>query len=174
MYDKFDTLKGIFRKPQEITELNTECVEDFPRPPRLEPVPHVLRVELLGQCVAETSNGLRILETYHAPTYYFPPEDVFAEFAQICGRTFCEWKGVATFFDVSLGEVTAPRAAWSYQHPCGEFLDLRNYVAFYPNSMSACYVDLVRVTPQPGRYYGGWVTPNLTGRIKGAPGTSHW
>ncbi len=154
--------------------LKTENVEDYPRPPRLEPVTDVLRVELCGSVVAETNRGLRILETYHPPTYYFPRADVLATLTPISGSTFCEWKVAAQYFDVSVGQITAGGAAWTYETPSSEFAPLAGYVSFYAGKMSACFVGSVQVLQQPGDFYGGWITPNLEGRIKGAPGTRHW
>lgn len=154
--------------------LPTENVQDYPRPPRLEPVPQTLRVLLGDTVVVQTSRALRVLETHHAPTYYFPPNDVDAELAPCSGRSFCEWKGVAAYFDVIAGGLRAERAAWSYASPSHAFSDLAGYLAFYSGRMTSCYVGDCRVMPQPGDFYGGWVTPNLTGQIKGAPGTRHW
>lgn len=155
-------------------ELATENVQDFPRPPALEPVPHRLSVLLNGETVAETTRALRVLETHHAPTYYIPPEDVMAELIPVRGTTFCEWKGQAAFFDVQTGGTTAARGAWSYPSPTASFGALAGLVSFYATAMDACFVGEERVIPQPGNFYGGWVTANLQGRIKGAPGTEHW
>jgi len=154
--------------------LPLENVEAYPRPPVLEQVPHTLRVELGTHVVAETSAGLRALETFHAPTYYFPANDVFADLIPVSGRTFCEWKGVAQYFDISLGGLQSSHAAWTYAKPSSTFSPLAGYIAFYAGRMTACYVGQVRVLPQPGDFYGGWITPNLQGKIKGAPGTRHW
>ena len=90
------------------------------------------------------------------------------------GSSLCEWKGVARYFDVLAGSVTAPRAAWAYDHPTARFADLAGHVAFYAGQLDEAWVGNARVIPQPGNFYGGWVTPNLDGRIKGAPGTQHW
>ena len=154
--------------------LLSEDVQSYPRPPRLEEEQHRLRIELAGQLVADTTRGLRALETHHAPTYYFPVADVLADLTPSPGRTFCEWKGVAQYFDVSVDGRTAERAAWSYDAPSSTFAPIEGYLAFYAGLMDACYVGSVRVVPQPGDFYGGWVTPNLTGKIKGGPGTAHW
>ena len=155
-------------------ELTEENVQSYPRPPALEPVPQRLRVELAGQVVAETRAAFRALETHHAPTYYFPPADVFAQLSPANGRTFCEWKGVARYFDVRVEGAVAEAAAWSYDRPSSTFSRIRGYVAFYAGRMDACFVGTIRVSPQDGSFYGGWVTPNLTGQVKGAPGTLHW
>jgi uncharacterized protein (DUF427 family) len=154
--------------------LPIENVQDYPRPPALEMVPHRLRVTFADETVAESTRALRVLETHHAPTYYIPPEDVLARLTPAKGGTFCEWKGRADYFDVHAGGRTALRAAWSFGGPTARFSALANYVAFYAGSMEACFVGDERVVPQPGDFYGGWVTSNLQGQIKGAAGTEHW
>jgi uncharacterized protein (DUF427 family) len=157
-----------------MTALPPENVQDYPRPPALEPVPQTVRVLLGGAVVAETSGAYRVLETHHAPTYYLPRECVLAALTPAVGRSVCEWKGVAAYWDVTLGDTTAPRAAWSYGQPTGRFAPIAGFLAFYAHAMDACYVGEERVVPQPGDFYGGWVTGNLQGQIKGAPGTRHW
>lgn len=157
-----------------MTELPRENVQSYPRPPVLEPVPQRILIRLGGAVVADSLQALRVLETHHAPTYYLPPGDVQAVLAPAQGRSFCEWKGVARYVDVRAGGVTAPRAAWIYDSPTARFAALAGYVAFYAGQMDEAWVGDLRVLPQPGEFYGGWVTPNLDGRIKGAPGTGHW
>lgn len=148
---------------------------DYPRPPRLEATLATLRVELGGVVVAETQRGQRVLETSHPPSYYLPPEDCdLAHFTPTPGRgSFCEWKGHAAYWTVSAGEAVAERAAWSYPDPTPGFVALRDHLAFYP-SVFACFVDDERVEPQPGGFYGGWVTSTIVGPIKGPPGTEWW
>jgi len=157
-----------------MTQLPREDVQTYPRPPALEPVAQTLTIRLGGAVVARTARALRVLETHHAPTYYLPPEDVSASLQTAAGGSFCEWKGAATYYDVVVGETIAPRAAWSYHAPTERFAALAGYLAFYAGSVDAAWVGETRVVPQPGDFYGGWVTPNLEGRIKGAPGTRHW
>jgi uncharacterized protein (DUF427 family) len=157
-----------------MTQLPRENVQDYPRPPALEPVPQRITIQLGSALVAQTDRALRVLETHHAPTYYLPPEDIRATLRPSPGSSYCEWKGVARYFDVLAGGRVAPRAAWAYDRPTARFADLARYVAFYAGLMDEAWVGDLRVIPQPGDFYGGWVTPNLDGRIKGAPGTRHW
>ncbi len=155
--------------------LARENVQDYPRPPRLERVSERLVVRLGGQVVADTLRGLRVLETHHAPTYYIPPGDVApGALRPAGGGSFCEWKGRAAYFDVTGGALTRARAAWCYPAPSARFVELAGHFAFYAAQMDDCRVGDVRATPQPGGFYGGWVTPNLDGTIKGAPGTEWW
>ncbi len=157
-----------------MTSLPRENVQSYPRPPRVEPVPQRILVRLGGAVVADTTRALRVLETHHAPTYYLPSADVSATLRPVPGETICEWKGAARYFDVISGGATARRAAWSYGQPTPPFAPLAGYVAFYAGLMDEAWVGDLKVLPQPGGFYGGWITSNLEGRIKGAPGTRHW
>ena len=152
-----------------------ESVWDYPRPPRLETSSELVQVELGGRVVASTRSALRVLETSHPPTYYLPA----AAFEPGClraagGTSFCEWKGVARYFDVVSDDVVAPRAAWGYPEPTGGFDRLRDHVAVYAAAMDRCTVDGETVVPQPGGFYGGWVTSRVVGPFKGVPGSSGW
>ena len=152
-----------------------ESVWDYPRPPRLEPVPERLRVVFDGEVIADTASGLRVLETSHPPTYYFPPGDVRpGVLAPASGASFCEWKGRAAYFTVVGRDRRAPRAAWAYPDPSPAFRALAGHVAFYPAPMDACFVGEERVAPQPGGFYGGWITRRIAGPFKGGPGSGGW
>lgn len=85
----------------------------------------------------------------------------------------CEWKGTAGYFDVVVGERVARRAAWSYPQPNPAYEQLAGYLSFYPGRVE-CFLDDERVRPQPGNYYGGWITSDIVGPFKGDPGTEGW
>lgn len=157
-----------------MTDLLRENVQSYPRPPALQSVRQRIRILLGGLLVAESTRAFRVLETHHAPTYYLPPEDVRAVLQPAAGTSLCEWKGQARYFDVIVGETTAKRAAWAYDNPTERFAPLARYLAFYAGLVDEAWVGDTKVIPQPGDFYGGWVTPNLEGQIKGAPGTRHW
>jgi len=150
-----------------------ESVWDYPRPPRAEPVARLVEVKDGDLGVASTSHAIRLLETASPPTYYIPPEDVdFAKLVEAPGSSICEWKGVARYWALADGS-DAGAVGWSYPDPRGAYALLRDHVAFYPARI-ACFVDGERVRPQPGRFYGGWVTDDVVGPVKGEPGTGHW
>lgn len=152
-----------------------ESVWDYPRPPRVEKVSSRVRVEFDGRVLAESSRALRVCETSSPPVYYIPPTDVELTAVLPSERTsFCEWKGVARYWTISTLGRTARDAAWSYSAPDPGYEAIQDYLAFYPRRMDACYVGEQRVTPQPGLYYGGWVTPDLVGPFKGVPGSEAW
>jgi uncharacterized protein (DUF427 family) len=150
-------------------------VWDFPRPPRLEPVAARVRIEHGGMAIADTLRALRVCETASPPTYYLPIDDIAAGVLIACsGGSWCEWKGRAVYWTLRTPSGDSVRAAWSYPDPSPAFEALRHHVAFYASRVEACWVAEHRVVPQPGAFYGGWVTPELTGPFKGEPGTGHW
>ncbi len=152
-------------------------VADFPRPPALETVPERLLVTLGGQTIAETApgEGWRVLETRHPPTYYLPMRAFRPGALRPASRTsFCEWKGVAHYLGVCVGGRLQPDAAWTYPDPSPAYAALKDHVAVYPGRMDACFVGDEQATPQPGGFYGGWITAAFEGPFKGAPGTQFW
>ncbi len=152
-----------------------ESVWEYPRPPRLESVTARLVVVLGGETIAETARGHRVLETSHPPNYYFPPDDVAAGALDPAkGASFCEWKGRAHYFTVRGGTEVAHEAAWGYERPNQAFAAIAGHVAFYAGRMDACFVDDELVVPQPGGFYGGWITSNIVGPFKGGPGSRGW
>ncbi len=151
-----------------------ESVWDYPRPPRLEEVSARLRVLLDGTTVADTSRAFRVLETSHPPVYYLPPGDVRMELLEeTARRSFCEWKGEARYYTVRAGEKLLQNVAWSYPQPTPAFRSLAGSLAFYLDPLVG-FVDEERALPQPGGFYGGWVTSRVVGPFKGEPGTQGW
>lgn len=147
-----------------------ERVCDYPRPPALVASDQHVLVRALGELLAETRRSLRVLETFHPPTYYLPPEAVRTELLRpAAGRSFCEWKGVARYCDVLVGERCLARALWCYDEPTPAFSALAGWYAVYPALMDGCWLDGEAVRPQPGGFYGGWITSAVEGPFKGDP-----
>jgi uncharacterized protein (DUF427 family) len=152
-----------------------ESVWDYPRPPRLEPVPERIRVVFNGKTVADTERAWRVLETSHPPVYYIPLADtVRGAFVKSARSSFCEWKGQASYYGVQADGKESPDAAWGYENPAPAFAAIRDHVAIYAGRMDACYVGDEKVAPQPGAFYGGWITSWIEGPFKGGPGTGGW
>lgn len=87
----------------------------------------------------------------------------------------CEWKGRATYHglrDPRTGVEVADRI-WSYEDPTPRFRQLAGYLSFYAGPWD-CFVDGELVRPQPGDFYGGWMTSDIVGAVKGGPGTWGW
>ncbi|MDY6999743.1 MAG: DUF427 domain-containing protein [Actinomycetota bacterium] len=152
-----------------------ESVWDYPRPPRLETFHGSITVELGGEVIAETSQAWRVLETSHPPTYYLP-RSCFSDgvLRPAAGSSWCEWKGQASYFDLVTPSAVAPRAAWTYPTPTAAFGEIAGAVAVMPSLVDRCTVNGENVVPQPGDFYGGWITSWITGPFKGGPGSRGW
>lgn len=152
-----------------------ESVWDYPRPPRVEPESRPVIILFNGETVVESSRAKRVLETSHPPNIYVPFEDVTPGILERCSRlTACEWKGTADYWDVRADGLTVPAAAWSYPQPRSGYEQLAGFVSFYPGRMEACFLGAEPVTPQPGQFYGGWITGDILGPFKGGEGTWGW
>lgn len=159
-----------------------ESVWDYPRPPRVEPVPERIRVFIGGVEVADSERALRVLETAGAPVYYIPRADIRMDLLERSPHsTLCEWKGDASYWtylgDLPANEADArriPNVAWSYESPLPGFESIAGSLAFYAQLVDEAWVGEERATPQPGRYYGGWVTSRIVGPFKGEPGSAGW
>ena len=144
-----------------------ESVLEYPRPPRVEPSPRRVRVMVDGELIADSTRAVRVLETSHPPVWYIPPEDVrMGMLDNSTTSTFCEWKGTATYWTLKIEGRTVEDIAWSYEQPTPDFESLRGHLAFYPSRVDACYIDDELVTPQPGDFYGGWITSEIVGPFK--------
>ncbi len=151
-----------------------ESVWDYPRPPRQEAVDHHIEVFFEDKLIADTVDARRVLETSHPPSYYLPRDDVdMSSFRPSKHRTFCEFKGVATYYDLVVGDRVLTNVAWTYEDPTPDFAAITGHLAFYPSHFD-CYLDGDSVRPQPGGFYGGWITDNIVGPFKGGPGSQGW
>ncbi|MEM8816196.1 MAG: DUF427 domain-containing protein [Pseudomonadota bacterium] len=148
-----------------------ESVWDYPRPPVLVPDPRLIEVYADDSLLISTRQAYRVLETASPPTFYLPPEKLLPRsLVSTPGRSFCEWKGEAVYWAL---EGLAEPVAWSYPEPSAPFQPIRDYLGFYPGRVR-CFVAGERVRPQPGGFYGGWITEEIVGPVKGEPGTGHW
>ncbi|KAG9242810.1 hypothetical protein BJ878DRAFT_513704 [Calycina marina] len=145
-------------------------VQSFPRPPLLEHTPRYLQIKCQNQVIADTKDAFWVLETYHSPTYYLPLKDISIELKKTQKSTFCEWKGWATYYSISLNGEEVKDRIWSYEDPTPRFKDLKGYVSFYVGPWD-CFVDGEEVKSQPGDFYAGWTTSELEGVIKGSKET---
>lgn len=152
-----------------------ESVWSYPRPPIVVPSDKHVVIRFGGVIVCETRRALRLLETSHPPTWYLPHKD-FAEgsLREAPGSSFCEWKGRASYLDLSAGGKIAAGKAWTYRTPTAPFAAIADHVALYAAAMDSCLVDGEQVLPQPGGFYGGWITREVKGPFKGIPGSSGW
>jgi len=161
-------------KPKK-TRPGQESVWEYPRPPRVEPVKERIQIIYNGTTIAESTSAYRVLETSHPPVYYLPREDIRMEYLTRSSKTsFCEWKGQAVYYNLNVDGQKEAHAAWAYPDPSPRYEAIKDHLAFYADPMDACYVGDQQVKPQPGQFYGGWITDNIVGPFKGGPDTIGW
>ncbi len=152
-----------------------ESVWDYPRPPRLEATAKHIEIHCNGVKIVATQAAYRVLETSHPPVYYIPPADILPDcLVAMPQTTYCEWKGRGAYYSVVVGDRRLENVAWYYPEPTPAFAAIQNYVAFYAAPMDVCTVDGEPVIPQPGKFYGGWITADIVGPFKGIEGSWGW
>jgi uncharacterized protein (DUF427 family) len=152
-----------------------ESVWAYPRPATAEKYDGHIKIVHRGTILAETRRAIRTLETSHPPSYYFPRADIAMQWLQSSPRSsICEWKGQASYFHIKTHDDDIRDVGWSYASPTPAFLLLKDHIAFYAAPFDDCFVDGEKVTPQPGSFYGGWITSRVAGPFKGAPGSMFW
>ena len=152
-----------------------ESVWDYPRPPRLEAVAERITVRFAGETIADTTRAWRVLETSHPPAYYLAPKDIRMDIVFAApGRSLCEFKGYASYVTLALNGRRSARAGWRFADPTEAFSALAGHIAFYASRVDEARVGDEVVEPQPGDFYGGWITSRIVGPFKGAPGTLGW
>lgn len=164
-------------RPKDITipGPGQESVWDYPRPPRVEPVKKRIHVEFGGVIIANSFKTYRVLETASPPVYYIPQRDIQMKYLEVSSKsTLCEWKGKAIYWTVRVDKDYAENAGWSYRDPWEGYQVIKDYIAFNASKMDACFVGEENVAPQPGEYYGGWITSEIVGPFKGEAGTERW
>jgi uncharacterized protein (DUF427 family) len=158
-----------------VSERATESVWEYPRPPAIERVSRHVRAVVGGHVIADTMRPIRVLETSHPPVYYIPPDDVVQEYLQPSPHTsFCEYKGRAHYLSLLVDGEKHGNVAWCYPNPSPGYEELAGHIAFYAWALDEATVDGEQVTPQPGRFYGGWITSEIEGPFKGEPETMGW
>lgn len=158
----------------EPTRPGQDSVWTFPRPAIAEPCDRRVVIRHRGETIADTTASVRVIETSHPPTYYIPPASVNARLLPSPHRSICEWKGHASYIDLAFGSETLRQVGWLYPSPTPAFSILAGFIAFYAHPFDECLVDSEVVTPQPGGFYGGWITSHVAGPFKGVPGSHFW
>lgn len=161
--------------PRHTPARRKESVWDYPRPPQIDACSQRIRVVVNSITIADTTSARRVLETSHPPVYYIPPQDIRTDCLLLSDRrSFCEWKGEANYYSIVVAGKTIEEAGWFYPNPFSRFAEIKEHVAFYASKMEACYVNGELAQAQAGDFYGGWITSNIVGPFKGAPGTLGW
>lgn len=146
-------------------------VTTFPRPPVVERTTRHLQIKWHGQLIADCPPGeaLWCLETHQAPTYYIPAQRIRLPLSTTPRTTFDEFRGAVTYYammsPINAAETVSNRI-WSFQEPPKEYEQLKNHLAFFCGPWE-CFVDGERAQAPPNDFYGGWVTTDIEGLMKG-------
>lgn len=128
-----------------------------------------------GVLVLDTDEVVRVLETSHPPSYYLPRAEFRVPLLASSRVTVCEWKGEARYIDLDVPGVGPLRdVGWWYPQPDLRYPQLTDRAAVYAGRFDEVSLDGETVTPQPGEFYGGWITADVVGPFKGVPGSWGW
>jgi class 3 adenylate cyclase/uncharacterized protein (DUF427 family) len=107
---------------------------------RVEPCPDRIRIEFNGTWIADSTRAVVLHETRLPPVFYIPADDVRMEFLEKTDHaTHCPFKGNASYWTIKVGGATAENAVWAYEDPYEDARDVKGYLSFYPDRVSAIY-----------------------------------
>jgi uncharacterized protein (DUF427 family) len=113
----------------------------------IQPAGNRVRVTFNGETIVDTDQALLVLETKHAPIYYFRREDVRMDFTQRTEHTtFCPFKGEASYWTLTVGDKTGENVFWSYETPYLEVPDMKDLIGIYWDRMDAWYENGAEVS----------------------------
>ena len=108
-----------------------ERVVGHPRDPfhrvDIRPGSRHVRVELDGRLLAESTRPTLVFETGLPTRFYLPQEDLRAEARPSERKTYCAYKGEASYWSFEAGK----DLAWTYRQPLPEAIRLAGLVAFF-------------------------------------------
>lgn len=94
-------------------------------------------VRAAGAVLGESTRALELIEGEYPPVIYFPRSDIsMAFFEKSATVSTCPHKGAATYYNLEAKSGTFPDAAWSYEDPKADVMDVKDYLAFYPSSVA--------------------------------------
>jgi len=105
---------------------------------RIEDVAERVRVVFNGVPVADSARTKVVLEGSLAPVHYFPRADVRMDLLRATAhRSYCPFRGNASYWTLAVGDRRAENAVWSYEDPYEDALAIKGYLAFYRDRMDA-------------------------------------
>ena len=116
----------------------------------LRPAGHKIRAMFGGRVLADSSRVLVMQETRLPLVFYFPRADVDMQlFTKTARRTHCPFKGDASYWTFNVGGTSVENAAWSYDAPYDEALDVKEYLAFRWDAVEIWLADDQQIIDQP-------------------------
>jgi uncharacterized protein (DUF427 family) len=90
-----------------------------------------VRIEIGGEVVAETTRARMLFETQLMTRFYLLREDVRAELLPSSQRSYCPYKGEASYWSVEAGGAPRDGIAWTYEAPLPDAVKIAGLVAFW-------------------------------------------
>jgi uncharacterized protein (DUF427 family) len=111
-------------------------------PISVEPNSSRVTVTVAGRVVADTHHALTLREASCPAVHYIPRDDVDAQALRHSDHTsYCPFKGDASHYDLQVGDIRVPAAAWTYDAPHEAVSAIKGHVAFYPDKVDAVVVQ---------------------------------
>jgi uncharacterized protein (DUF427 family) len=105
-------------------------------PITVEPHPGRVVVARNGRVIADTTSALELREASYPAVLYIPRADAdFTLLAPSEHRTYCPYKGDASYFTITAGDAPATDAVWSYEQPYDSVAQIKEHLAFYPDQV---------------------------------------
>jgi uncharacterized protein (DUF427 family) len=90
-----------------------------------------LRVEAAAVTLVDTSDTLAVYETALEPRLYVDARSVRMDLLRPSAtRTYCPYKGTATYWTACIGDTVLDDVAWSYEEPLPESAPLQHLLSF--------------------------------------------
>jgi uncharacterized protein (DUF427 family) len=105
-------------------------------PITISPADTAVTVRWAGRVIAKTDDALVLQESTYRPVYYLPLDAVDADVLESSRhRTYCPYKGDASYFSLADGDEVSENAVWTYLTPYDAVSAIAGRVAFYPNQV---------------------------------------
>lgn len=106
-------------------------------PITIEPANRRIRIRAGGVTVADTVAGLVLREAGYPAVCYIPRADAdMALLVRTERRTYCPYKGDASYYSIRTPAGEIDNAVWSYEAPFPAMAAIAGYLAFYPDNVT--------------------------------------
>jgi uncharacterized protein (DUF427 family) len=103
-------------------------------PITVSPSDQSVTVTFHDRVIAKTDQALVLQESTYPPVFYIPLDAVDADVLRPTHhRTYCPYKGDASYYSVTDGDAVAENAVWTYVAPYDAVSEIAGRIAFYPN-----------------------------------------
>lgn len=100
------------------------------------PTRRALRVDVAGVTLVDSADTVILFETAVATRLYVDPSHVRTDLLRRSSTTsYCNYKGSATYWSVTVGDTTIDDVAWSYDDPLPESVLIKGLLSFDPTKV---------------------------------------